>query len=391
MSESLPSGDHFHATSHAEISQIPVEDWNACVGVDDAPLCHANLSALESAGIATPQTGFSPCHIVLRGSDGRVAAVAPAYLKTHSRGELAVDLGLSLAHDRSVGPYYPKLQVEVPMAPFAGQRMLIRAEVNRGAAIHALAAALKDLAVARGASSVQITHMTADPEDLKMLRTAGFATAQSNTYTWRPGPDRSFDDYLGRMLSHDRSEIRRQRRRLQPLGLTFRHFRGDSISPDMAEPFFELYRANFARHKTEAWHNIAYFRQVLTTMPDSIDLSVCLQDGKWIGAVFNVGGPPQGYSLYWGQAGDIRYLHFEQVFYRGIERALICGFDRLDFGPTGAHKAERGIGIEPVHHALWFRDPAFKDIADSACARKTNVAEAERATETARLPFVAGR
>ena len=194
---------------------------------------------------------------------------------------------------------------------------------------------------------------------------------------------------------------------------------GDSLSPDMAQPFFDLCSANFLNHANDAWLNAEYFRQVFTTMRDSIDLSVCLQDGKWVGAVLCVAGRSNGYSLYWGQSGEIRFLHFEQVFYRrlerdeekwnpvflanhatteklehdevsikhhhALERACVTGLDKLDFGPTGAHKAARGIGIEPIHHALWFRNPAFREIGQMACARKTTAAETER------LPFVPGR
>lgn len=391
MSDSLRACVPLFATTYGAIDLIPAEDWNACVGLEDRPVSHAHLAALETSGIATTKTGFSPCHIVLREASGRVVAVAPSYLKTHSNGELGTDLGLSMAHGRAVGPYYPKLQVEVPMVPFAGQRLLVRPGFDRKTVLRALAGALQDAAVERGASSVQISFMQVRPGDLQVLRDAGFSIMESNTYAWRAGQNARFEDFLGRMVSHYRSEIRRQRRRLQPLGLTFRQFRGGSLSPDMAEPFFDLYCANFQRHLGEPWLNVAYFRQVFTTMPESVELSVCMQDGKWVGAVFGVAGPSNGYVYYWGQAGDIRFLHFEQVFYRGIERALVIGLDRLDFGPTGAHKAERGIGIEPVHHAHWFANPAFREIGQMACDRKTRAAEAERAAESARLPFVAGR
>jgi predicted N-acyltransferase len=92
--------------------------------------------------------------------------------------------------------------------------------------------------------------------------------------------------------------------------------------------------------------------------------------------------------MYWGQSSGISFLHFEQVIYRNIERALALGLRKLDFGPTGAHKAERGIGIEPVYHALWFRDPTFAEVVSQACSHKRRAARVERDQETARLPYL---
>lgn len=383
-----PSGPHgWVATVHETIDIIPAGDWDLCAGPDD-PLCaHAHLLALEQSGIAAPLNGFEPSHVVLRDGAGAVVAVAPAYLKAHSQGELGVDLGLGMAHQRAVGSYYPKLQVEVPLTPFAGKRLLVRPGLDRAAAVAALVAALKEVVVARGASSLQIMHMDKD-DDCACLAGEGFTVTQTNTYLWRAGPDRSFHDMLARMKTNGRSEIRRQRRRLAPLGLSFRHYRGQDIAPDMVAPFFERYRDNFARHGTPIWLNEDYFRRVLETMPDRVELSVSRDSAGWVGAVLSIVAAQRGYTLYWGQSAGIGFLHFEQVFYRGIERAFVIGLETLDFGPTGAHKAERGLGIEPVHHALWFRNPAFAEIAAQACQHKMRAAAAERVTETARLPFM---
>ncbi|MEO6300827.1 MAG: GNAT family N-acetyltransferase [Paracoccaceae bacterium] len=376
------------ASTFPAIDQILAADWDLCVGTDEPLLIHRHLLALEESGIAAVGNGFEPAHVVLRDAAGAIVAAAPAYLKNHSRGELGVDLGLSLAHTRSVGSYYPKLQVEVPMTPFSGSRLLVRPGVDRNMAVQALIRALQVVAVSRGASSVQITHLEGE-EDCGMLAQAGYAIAETNSYVWRAGVDTSFEGMLHRMKSSARSEIKRHRRRLEPLNLKFRHYRGSDLSEHLASLFFERYRANFDHHNTPMWLNFEYFIQVFRTMPDCVELSVSFFEGSWVGAVMTVVTECKGYTLYWGQTANINYLHFEQVIYRGIERALVIGLQKLDFGPTGAHKAERGLGIEPVRHALWFRDPAFEQIAAMACARKVQAAKAERATESARLPFLA--
>jgi predicted N-acyltransferase len=372
--------------SHTAIDQIPADDWDTCVGPDNPLMMHWHLLALEESGIAAPENGVEPCHVVLRDGSGEIVAAVPAYLKGHSRGELGVDLGLSLAHARSVGSYYPKLQIEVPMTPFAGRRFLVRTGVDRGMAVHCLILALQAVAESMNASSVQFAHMEND-EDLETLVRAGCAITETNSYVWRPQGDRSFEDMLARMKSSSRSEIKRQRRRIEPLGLTFAKYRGPELSDDMVAPFFARYQANFDRHATPMWLNEDYFRRVFRAKSDSVELSVSSQDEEWAGVCFNVLSAFQGYIMYWGQSSGISFLHFEQVIYRNIERALALGLRKLDFGPTGAHKAERGIGIEPVYHALWFRDPTFAEVVSQACSHKRRAALVERYHETARLPY----
>lgn len=386
----MSGGDDFFWTIHAAMAEIPEADWDSCAGPGQPLLWHRHLHALEIAGIAVPENGFTPRHVVLRDARGGIVGAAPAYLKTHSRGELGVDLGLPMAHDRLCGSYYPKLQVEVPMIPFAGDRLLVQPGADRGRVISALAAALWQVADETGASSVQISHL-ADPTDAQALAAAGHEVAESNTFLWQAGPDRSLAESLERMTSRARSEIGRQRRRVGEAGLRYRYLRGDALSPELAARFYPLYQDNFARHGTETWLNEAYFEEVLRQMPEVIELGIALDGDRWAGVVFAMIAGRHGYSQYWGLDGEQRGLHFELVMYRGFERAFVTGLYSLDYGATGGHKAERGLVSTPVWTAFRFRSPDFAAIARAACLRKTRAAQTERAAAIARLPYARSR
>ena len=372
------------------IHGISAGEWDRCVGADDVLVSHRHLAALEDSGVAVPENGFTPCHVVLRDADGLLAAAAPAYLKTHSLGEIGVDMGLRLAHERMVGPYYPKVQVEVPMTPIAGSRLLVRPGVDRPRAVSALAGALQEMAVERAASSVQIAYLASGHGDPEILREMQMATSENNTFRWRCGDDTSFSTFLGGMTSRRRHMIKQERRQVRSRGLGFRYFRGRDVRPEMASRVFDLYQSTYDRHTTEPDLNKAYFRNVFETMPELVDLSASTDGDSWTGVLLSLNGRTRGHALYWGQAQDIRYLHFEQADYRSIERAFVTGLDMLDFGGTGAHKAPRGLRPEAVAHAMWFRDAGMRDVAIAACKRKTAFAETEREAETARLPFAPG-
>ncbi len=84
--------------------------------------------------------GAAPCR---RARDGQIAAIAPCYLKSHSRGEYVFDRGWAEAYEQAGGNYYPKLQVAVPFTPATGPRLLVRRDAaDRDALRAALAQGL---------------------------------------------------------------------------------------------------------------------------------------------------------------------------------------------------------------------------------------------------------
>src|SRR5262249_42791160 len=109
------------------IDDIAAASWDACAGGAGAnPFTrHAFLAALETSKSATPRTGWQPQHLVAETADGSIIAVAPCYLKSHSRGEYVFDRGWAEAYERAGGSYYPKLQVAVPFTPATGRRLMV--------------------------------------------------------------------------------------------------------------------------------------------------------------------------------------------------------------------------------------------------------------------------
>jgi predicted N-acyltransferase len=252
--------------------------------------------------------------------------------------------------------------------------------------VRTLVSGLKNRAQEMGASSVQIGFM-ADGCLPPQLDEAGFRLTESNTYVWNAGKDKNFEEFLSRMVSDRRSDVRRERKRAQADGLRFSRLAGSEITADSAERFYPLYAENFNRHQGEPWLNEGYFKQIFCALNENLVLDVALCDGEWVAAVLAIRGGSCGQVLYWGQSGRAKHLHFEMVMYRSVEYALASAVNTLDIGAMGAHKAQRGLTCTPVIHGLWFRDPAFQDIVQAVCERRTMMACTERAAELRRLPF----
>ena len=77
-------------TVHRRIAEVGREAWDACAG---NPAYAGNpfvrfdfLDAVETTNCAVERTGWGPQHLSVEDAQGRVAAVMPLYLKSHSQG-----------------------------------------------------------------------------------------------------------------------------------------------------------------------------------------------------------------------------------------------------------------------------------------------------------------
>src|SRR5438552_5226261 len=110
------------------IGEIPKSEWDRLANPDSGefnPLVsHDFFRACEQSGAASARTGWMPSHLTLS-DGGKIAGLAPCYVKSHSQGEYVFDHGWADAFQRAGGCYYPKLQVAVPFTSVPGRRLLL--------------------------------------------------------------------------------------------------------------------------------------------------------------------------------------------------------------------------------------------------------------------------
>ncbi|MFI4949643.1 MAG: peptidogalycan biosysnthesis protein, partial [Caulobacterales bacterium] len=146
------------------IAEIGREAWDACA---DNPAYAGNpfirydfLDALEQSNCAVERTGWGPQHLAVDDDEGRVAAVMPLYLKSHSQGEYIFDHAWADAYERAGGQYYPKLLSAAPFTPATGARLLSRPDVDAEAARGYLLGGALPLCERYGASAFHVTFPT---------------------------------------------------------------------------------------------------------------------------------------------------------------------------------------------------------------------------------------
>jgi predicted N-acyltransferase len=328
-------------------------EWDACAGAGNPFLRHAFLSALEESGSATPRTGWQAVPIAIDGPDGRLAAVAPAYVKSHSQGEYVFDHSWAQAWEDAGGDYYPKLQIAVPFTPVPGRRLL----TGDGGNPAALIAAAEALVEQNGLSSAHATFIA--EEEVPLFEAAGWLIRIDTQFHWHNDGYGGFEDFLATLASRKRKAIRKERAAALE-GLSVEHVTGAAITEAHWDAFWEFYQDTGARKWGRPYLTRRFFSLLGERMADDVLLIFALRDGVPIAGALNLIGADTLYGRYWGAVEEVPHLHFEICYYQAIDAAIARGLARVEAGAQGPHKLSRGYRPIPTWSAHFIPDPGFR-------------------------------
>ena len=365
------------------VAAVPAADWDACAGADNPFLSHAFLSLLESSGSATARTGWQPIPILVDGDDGRPAAIAPAYAKSHSQGEYVFDHGWADAWERAGGSYYPKLQVAIPFTPVPGDRLLLRDP----AMAPALIAAIEAVTDQHRLSSAHATFVA--PAQVPLFEAAGWLIREGTQFHWHNRDYAAFDDFLAALSSRKRKAIRKERAAAVD-GLTIRHLAGDAIGEAEWDAFWHFYQDTGSRKWGHPYLTRAFFSGLGAAMGDKVLLILAERDGVPIAGALNLIGADTLYGRYWGCTEEVPFLHFELCYYQAIDAAIARGLGKVEAGAQGEHKLARGYVPVPTWSAHYIPDPAFRRAVSEFLVHERAAVESDQRYLGELTPFRAG-
>ncbi|HEY6006006.1 MAG TPA: GNAT family N-acetyltransferase [Anaeromyxobacter sp.] len=330
------------------IAEVPAAEWDALLAheaeVASPFLRHAFLSAMEESGSASPRTGWSPRHLVLR-RRGALVAAAPAYVRTDSDGDFSRDYDIAASASRARIAYYPKLVLGVPFTPATGRRVLAAPGEDRAALVAEVVERARRLALDEGYGALQV--LFAPPEEARALEAAGLSLRVDFQYHWRNEGYRTMDEFLARFPSKRRNAIRRELAAPARQGISIRTARGDELSRDpaaWARDCFALHRASTDRMAWGMrWVNRRFYEQVLATMPDAVEVVEARREGRLVAMAFNLASRSRLYGRYWGASEDHPFLHFNVALYHSIAECIRRGVAVFEGGAGGEHKLMRGF------------------------------------------------
>jgi predicted N-acyltransferase len=326
------------------VTSLPAPAWNNLSERHDNPFVeHGFLSLLETSGAVGGTTGWAPRIVVVEDGNGVIVAAAPAYLRSDSFGEFIFDHGIADASRRLRVPYYPKITVAVPFTPATGPRLLARDDVPEAKVV--LVDALAHLQSDESASSTHVLFCTDD--EAGVLAARGFRRRASLQFHWRNDGYESFDDFLGRLRSEDRKQIRRERRRVAESGLVVEVRSGAEVPAAWWPKIFSLYAGIYDRKWGRPYLTRAFFDGIPRVLGDRAVIAVARDPSRpdADGVVAMTLSFEKGRALYgrnWGADVDVPGLHFELCYYALLERAIARGQTLVEAGAQGEHKLKRG-------------------------------------------------
>ncbi|MDO5641941.1 MAG: GNAT family N-acetyltransferase [Paracoccus sp. (in: a-proteobacteria)] len=341
-----------HITVHTNIAAIPAADWDATGAGANPFTTHRFLAALEASGSVGEGTGWLPAHLAARDQSG-LRGVSPCYVKLHSQGEYIFDHAWADAYERAGGRYYPKLQCAVPFTPVTGPRLI----ADDPAVQRALLEAMARLAQQNGFSGAHVTFCTRAETDLGAG--AGFLPRITQQFHWVNQGYADYDDFLARLSSRKRKNLRKERERAQAFGGRIRQLRGAEITPAHWDAFWRFYQDTGARKWGRPYLTRDFFAHLHETMRDDCLLVLAERDGQAIAGALNLIGADAVYGRYWGMLEDHPFLHFELCYHQAIDFAITNGLSRVEAGAQGEHKLARGYLPVETRSLHWVADPGF--------------------------------
>jgi predicted N-acyltransferase len=367
------------------LRQVPAGEWDTLCDTSYPFLRHDFLLGMETSGCTTADSGWQPCHLILREGD-RAVALLPLYLKSHSYGEYVFDWSWANAWQQQGLDYYPKLVSAIPFTPATGPRLCHLPELDTATAWDMAISALEQFAREQEISSWHLLFPTQDISDQLLQR--GIAQRRTVQFHWFNDDYTCFDDFLDTFNSRKRKTLKRERRRIQEQELDLQTRVGEQISADDWARFYRFYQFTYAKRSGHGGYlTREFFTDVAAAMGEQVVMVMASHGGEAIAAALYFRGGDTLYGRYWGCTREFDALHFEACYYRGIEYCIKEGIARFDPGAQGEHKIQRGFRPVETFSNHWIADPRLSAAVSDFTRREQPHTETYLRETTTLLPF----
>jgi len=337
------------------INEIPAAQWDALAGDSNPFIAHDFLCALEQFD-CLQNWGWLPQHCLLY-DNGSLIGACPAYIKDNSYGEFVFDWAWADAYQRNQRDYYPKLVTAIPFTPATGPRLLTKsnhAGASPGAIKQGLIKALISHASLRQLSSVHF--LFCEQSDINCLAEQQLLQRYDYQYHWQNHHYSDFDDFLSRLTSRRRKNIKRERRKVQQENIRIEWIAGAELSEEQWQTLYNFYRLTFMKKSGAATLTLDFFK----AMAGKLRAIFAYHEGRTVAGAICFEGADTLYGRHWGCIDNYDSLHFEVCYYTGIDYCIRQGLKFFEPGAQGEHKIWRGFLPVKTRSAHWIAEPVFR-------------------------------
>lgn len=289
------------------------------------------------------------------------------FFKTHSYGEYIFDWSWARACAGAGIPYYPKLVLAAPLTPATGHRMLLADTLDanvRAQVREKMQTGVRELAEELDCQSIHWLFVT--PSERTWLETQSYVGRTTHQFHWKNRDYADFDGFLATLSSRRRKQIRKERRVVAEAVDAFEWISAVEATPDLLKLLDRHYRSTVASHGGHAYLRPGFFDLVCRYLPDEFLIGRALSGSSTVATASFFQSPSALYGRYWGCDAELRFLHFELAYYRGIERCIDQNIGHFEAGAQGEHKLLRGFEPTTTHSAHWLRHPQLHDAVEQS-------------------------
>lgn len=343
------------------IANINANAWDKIAGDNNPFIQHDFLHALEKHDCLS-NWGWQPQHCLLYDNDILIGA-CPAYIKDNSYGEFVFDWAWADAYQRNGLEYYPKLVTSIPFTPAQGPRLLasknhVDAEgkpIDPATIKQGLINALLAYSEQNNFSSAHF--LFCENEDIQLLNKADLMLRFDYQFHWTNDNYQSFDDFLSRLTSKRRKNIKRERRKVAEDNIQIKITNGNDLDDEQWGLLYAYYRVTFMKKSGAPTLTLDFFKAVA----HKIIAVFAYHEGRTVAAAICFVGKDKLYGRHWGCSDNYNNLHFEVCYYTGIEYCINNNLKVFEPGAQGEHKIWRGFLPTKTQSAHWIANPDFKN------------------------------
>jgi hypothetical protein len=291
----------------------------------------------------------------------------PLYKKFNSSGEFVFDYAWADAYTRYGLDYYPKLVSAIPYTPAIGQRFLCQID-DEPEYIPLLLNASLSFAEKSGASSLHF--LFPDKKTHQTLENHGLISRYDCQFFWHNPGYQSFDDFLLKLTSRKRKNIKQERYKVQRAGITFRILNGYTATSTDWQNFTRFYEKTHVEKLNTPKFNLGFFTEIANSLAEHTVLVMADHEERCVAAALMYRSDTHLYGRHWGAIQQFDALHFEACYYQGIEYCIREKLQCFDPGVQGEHKIARGFIPTRTESNHWISDPRLAGPIASYCKRE---------------------
>lgn len=371
----------FQQITFSSIEDIRETDWDAFNSENNPFISHHFLKLLEKSGSVSAETGWTIHHQGWTDTNNDLVALMPLYIKRHSYGEYMFDWDWAHSLQQSGIQYYPKMVSSIPFTPVNGPRLMFSAELtdsDKKVIIKQLLSYVSNYKVTaqlnlnnqvlnskvQENSQPRISNLQTlfiQKDDTTSWKDSGALIRTGYQFTWYNKNYKNFDDFLSRLRSKSRKNIRRERRVFNQNKIEIKSFEGEDINSKIWDFFILCYQQTYLKRSGhQGYLNATFFHSLKKGLGNKLILICAFENGHPIASSLFIKGENHLYGRYWGAIKDVDGLHFECCYYQAIEYCINNNIECLQPGTQGQYKRRRGFIPEKTYGAYYFPLPQLQ-------------------------------